>query len=619
MKVLTVNIQNVKPYEKNPRRNEHSVDIVAQSLKEYGFQQPIVVDKDYYIIVGHTRYLAAKKLGYKEVPIVIADTLTESQVRSYRIADNKTNEYSQWDQSLLTEELDQLMRQYDINSVSALTGMGVMDIGDLVFDELYFRNKMSLPLPDSNVISKYRLAIVIDRFFAQKHGGITTYIAGWLEWAWRNKCYVDIIADFDRSELNHGHFEKYRNISHWIFSEHANKQTNTNSQGEEIDLDNDLFLKSRNNIALDASSRMRASLLMALRLHCYDAIIVNDHDTLLTLLSVGMHCIFDKIFYITHSGIDLGWYHNISRYSFRDANWRTRILYALLKSGDIKVLCQTHKARNSFIEAANYEADRVFYCPVHIGQSELQQFPVIPNRKGILWIGRWEAIKDPELYIKLCKETGLPALLIVGSATSARKFKKRFLEENIEHEIHVGLTGEHKINVMRTAAVAIQTSLDETFCYAAFEAAHCCPLILPKERSWTEVHKDWATIVPIDEMANTIKKLYGQPVDKTVEKNLINFVKEGDSVTAKLIEKPVVESVASNALTKWLEKVGEGTLEEFFKTRPRVVFDEVYYALKLQYHPDYDVEHGKEYTLFRYKKFNAAKASSVLSYKNRRD
>lgn len=99
-------VKDVKPYANNPRNNKDAVDKVAASLKEFGFRQPIVVDKDMVVIAGHTRLQAAKKLKLKEVPVLIADDLTEEQVRAYRLADNKTAEFAQWDFDKLSEELD---------------------------------------------------------------------------------------------------------------------------------------------------------------------------------------------------------------------------------------------------------------------------------------------------------------------------------------------------------------------------------------------------------------------------------------------------------------------------------------------------------------------------------
>ena len=103
MKVKQINIDKIIPYHNNPRKNQ-AIDKVASSINEYGFQQPIVVDSNMVVIVGHTRLLASKKLGLKKVPIAIAD-LSKNQAKAYRLADNRTNEDSSWDEELLKGEL----------------------------------------------------------------------------------------------------------------------------------------------------------------------------------------------------------------------------------------------------------------------------------------------------------------------------------------------------------------------------------------------------------------------------------------------------------------------------------------------------------------------------------
>lgn len=109
MNVSLISIEKLRPYENNPRKiTDEAVEKVMASIKEFGFQQPIVVDKDMVIIVGHTRLKAAKKLGLKSVPVVVADNLSDEQVRAYRLADNKTNEFSQWNDELLSFELQEL-------------------------------------------------------------------------------------------------------------------------------------------------------------------------------------------------------------------------------------------------------------------------------------------------------------------------------------------------------------------------------------------------------------------------------------------------------------------------------------------------------------------------------
>lgn len=109
MNIIEMSIAEVKPYEKNPRKNDQSVDKVANSIKEFGFKVPIVIDKHNVIVCGHTRYKAAKKLGLSVVPCVVADDLTEEQIKAYRLADNKVGEDSLWDMDLLTEELGDIL------------------------------------------------------------------------------------------------------------------------------------------------------------------------------------------------------------------------------------------------------------------------------------------------------------------------------------------------------------------------------------------------------------------------------------------------------------------------------------------------------------------------------
>ena len=108
MQICNMKITDIIPYDKNPRLNDGAVEAVANSIKEFGWRAPIVVDKDMVIICGHTRLKAAIQLGLEEVPVHIADNLTPEQVQAYRIADNRTGEIAEWDYSLLPVELKEL-------------------------------------------------------------------------------------------------------------------------------------------------------------------------------------------------------------------------------------------------------------------------------------------------------------------------------------------------------------------------------------------------------------------------------------------------------------------------------------------------------------------------------
>lgn len=108
MKIEELKLEEVHPYDRNPRKNENSVDKVAESIRQFGFRVPITVDAEHVIITGHTRFLAAKKLALETVPVIVCDDLTEDQVRAYRLADNKVGESSKWDRDLLIDELKAL-------------------------------------------------------------------------------------------------------------------------------------------------------------------------------------------------------------------------------------------------------------------------------------------------------------------------------------------------------------------------------------------------------------------------------------------------------------------------------------------------------------------------------
>ena len=109
MNIIEKNLKDIKPYEKNPRKNDNAVEYVANSIKEFGFQQPIVIDKDGVIVAGHTRYKASKKLGLEKVPCIIADDLSDEQIKAYRLADNKVGESAKWDEGLLGAELSEIL------------------------------------------------------------------------------------------------------------------------------------------------------------------------------------------------------------------------------------------------------------------------------------------------------------------------------------------------------------------------------------------------------------------------------------------------------------------------------------------------------------------------------
>ena len=122
-------VDAVRPYEHNPRLNDDAVDSVARSIEEFGFRQPIVVDEDGVIIIGHTRLKAAQKLGLAKVPVHVASGLSPEKIKALRIADNKTAELAEWDYDLLPIELAELQEMdFDID----LLGFSKDDLSKLL-------------------------------------------------------------------------------------------------------------------------------------------------------------------------------------------------------------------------------------------------------------------------------------------------------------------------------------------------------------------------------------------------------------------------------------------------------------------------------------------------------
>lgn len=132
MNIVKLKVSDLIPYINNPRNNENAVDKVASSIKEFGFKVPIVIDKNNVVVNGHTRLLASKKLGLEEVPCIIADDLTDAQIKAFRIADNKVSEYATWDEELLKIELEQLEElDFDLE----LTGFELDELEDFIEEE----------------------------------------------------------------------------------------------------------------------------------------------------------------------------------------------------------------------------------------------------------------------------------------------------------------------------------------------------------------------------------------------------------------------------------------------------------------------------------------------------
>jgi hypothetical protein len=131
MEIVTKSLHELTPYDKNARKNDKAVPLVAKSIELFGFKVPIVIDRNNVIVCGHTRYKAAHALGIEEVPCIIADDLTDQQIKAYRLADNKVAEVSKWDKGILSLEMNEIF-DFDMSDF----GFEIADPVDTVEIEL---------------------------------------------------------------------------------------------------------------------------------------------------------------------------------------------------------------------------------------------------------------------------------------------------------------------------------------------------------------------------------------------------------------------------------------------------------------------------------------------------
>lgn len=147
MEIKMIKIDDLKPYANNPRFNDDAVEYVKNSIKEFGFKVPMVIDKNNEIVAGHTRYKASLELGLKEVPCIIADDLTDEQIKAFRLADNKVSEQASWNYDLLDLELDDI----DLD----MSDFGFLETEKVNLDEFFEENNIKKEEKKNTIICPY--------------------------------------------------------------------------------------------------------------------------------------------------------------------------------------------------------------------------------------------------------------------------------------------------------------------------------------------------------------------------------------------------------------------------------------------------------------------------------
>lgn len=210
MEIINRNIDSLIPYERNPRNNTSAIKYVAESIKQFGFKVPIVIDKNNVIVCGHTRYSASKQLGLTEVPCIIADDLTDEQIKAYRLADNKVGEKSKWDIDMLNLELDDIINidMYDFGfdyedefqkENERHRTVDTYNLGLIDFNE---KNNEYWEMPEiknDNIIPTELIGFNYAKTSKNKKVGIHFYLDDYqFERIWNNpEKYIDILREYE--------------------------------------------------------------------------------------------------------------------------------------------------------------------------------------------------------------------------------------------------------------------------------------------------------------------------------------------------------------------------------------------------------------------------------------
>lgn len=151
-------LAELTPYSKNPRKNDSAVPKVAESIAQFGFKVPLVIDSNNVIVAGHTRFKAAQQLGLEHVPCIVADDLSPAQIKAFRLADNKVAEFAEWDFSALNEELDALT-DFDLSSFGFMAANGIEwdDVPDLTAENYDEPKKKQLKCPECQHVADAKL------------------------------------------------------------------------------------------------------------------------------------------------------------------------------------------------------------------------------------------------------------------------------------------------------------------------------------------------------------------------------------------------------------------------------------------------------------------------------
>lgn len=414
--------------------------------------------------------------------------------------------------------------------------------------------------------------------------GVGAYVKSIIDWAVSEHFCVDIISD--EQPRDNGMFDAYRSHVNWI----SPKVTIKDPVYKELSVFNKPF-----DTVL--SLNFRNAFTEAIKNHTYDLIITNVGEALHAITSIGAHkhC---PVLHPTHHESEAGLKVRYDIFSPGVCDQ----YQALCNLPDVMLACQSAWVKASADIVYSEKTQDIYIVPPLVPEPSLLDFNSYTGEKwGVGFIGPWEPRKNPEAYVTALKKANLPAVVLVPSEASAKKFKAKLTEAGVAHNIYVGLTGLEKTQVIQSMAAAYHPAVSETFGLGALETAHTCPTILLTKNEWSYAHENYCTIVDEQYVAETLQKVYGNPVTDEIKNKLLLREKLARQQLKDLTSREPITQVPNNNFYKKLEEVGLIKHSDFTSGLASMCTDEIYKMLKIPANSNVEVLHTRDATYYRNK------------------
>jgi glycosyltransferase involved in cell wall biosynthesis len=413
--------------------------------------------------------------------------------------------------------------------------------------------------------------------------GVGAYVKSVLDWALSQGYHCDIISD--SAVRDNGLFDQYQNRVQWITPERTIE--------DRVYRELSSFSKPFDTVL---SLNFRNAMVRALSQHTYDLIITNVGEALDAVTGIGLHhycCVLHPTHHESEAAVKIS--HDIFSPGVSE---RYSSLCGLPK---VTLACQSHWVRQHAQQRhPNKQLSEFITVPPMVPELGLLDFHRLPATQwGVGFIGPWEPRKNPEAFVEAVKSAQLPAVVLVPSEASAKKFEARFREENIQYKIHVGVTGAEKTRIIQGMAAAYHPALSETFGLGALETAHCCPTVLLEENAWSQAHSDYATIVPKNQVVLTLQQLYRQGVSSQHQETLTQRHQHIVAQLNSIVNTARTETPSKNNFYKQLHQQGLIKHSDFVAQQATFCTDEIYKMLKIPSVSAVEVLHSYNETYYR--------------------